>query len=122
MKIIKGDVGGIIFRANSTNNNFYLFYVSQAGSYELFLCPGITCNQLVASTPSTAINKGLNATNVVAVVATGTSITLYVNRQQVTSLNNATFSHGQIGVVASPFANAGHPTEVVYSNARVWTL
>src|SRR6266567_2160397 len=122
MKIIKGDVGGIIFRANSTNNNFYLFYVSQAGSYELFLCPGITCNQLVASTPSTAINKGLNATNVVAVVATGTSITLYVNRQRVTSVNNATFSHGQIGVVASPFANAGHPTEVVYSNARVWTL
>src|SRR6266699_1689833 len=122
MKIIKGDVGGIIFRANSTNNNFYLFYVSQTGSYELFLCPGITCNQLVASTPSTAINKGLNATNVVAVVATGTSITLYVNRQRVTSVNNATFSHGQIGVVASPFANAGHPTEVVYSNARVWTL
>jgi len=122
MKIIKGDVGGIIFRANSTNNNFYLFYVSQAGSYELFLCPGSTCNQLVASTPSTVINKGLNAINLVAVVATGTSITLYVNRQQVTSVNDATFSHGQIGVVASPFANAGHPTEVVYSNARVWTL
>ena len=122
MKIIKGDVGGIIFRANSTNNNFYLFYVSQAGSYQLFLCPGNTCRQLVASTPSAAINKGPNATNLVAVVATGTSITLYVNKQQVTSVNDTTFSHGQIGVVASPFATAGHPTEVVYSNARVWTL
>ena len=122
MKIIKGDVGGIIFRANSTNNNFYLFYVSQTGTYELFLCPGNNCKPIVLPTASTAINKGLNATNLVAVVATGTSITLYINRQQVASVNEGTFSHGQIGVVASPFANAGHPTEAVYSNARAWTL
>ncbi len=122
MKIIKGDVGGIIFRANSTNNNFYLFYVSQTGSYELFLCTGNNCNPIVPPASSTAINKGLNASNLVAVVAKGTSITLYINRQQVASVNNGTFSQGQIGVVASPFANAGHPTEVVYSNARVWRL
>ena len=122
MKIIKGDVGGIIFRANSTSNNFYLFYVSQTGSYELFLCPGNNCSPIVSPTPSPAINKGLNATNLVAVVATGTSITLYINRQQVANVTNGTFSQGQIGVVASPFANAGHPTEAVYSNARVWRL
>jgi len=122
MKIIKGDVGGIIFRANSTNNNFYLFYVSQTGSYELFLCPGNNCSPIVLPASSTAINKGLNASNLVAVVARGTSITPYINRQQVASVNNGTFSQGQIGVVASPFANVGHPTEVVYSNARVWRL
>lgn len=122
MKIIRGDVGGIIFRANSTNSNFYQFFVSQAGSYGLFLCPGNNCKQLVATTASAAINKGLNATNLVAVVAKGTSITLYINRQQVASVNDGTFSQGQIGVVASPFANAGHPTEVVYSNARAWRL
>jgi hypothetical protein len=121
MKIIKGDLGGIIFRA-STNNNFYLFYVTQLGSYELLLCPGNTCRQIVAITSSPAINRGLNSTNLVAVVVTGTTITLFVNHQQITSVIDSTFSHGQIGVVASPFANAGHPTEVVYSNARVWTL
>jgi Flp pilus assembly protein TadG len=121
MKIIKGDLGGIIFRG-STNNNFYLFYVTQLGSYELLLCPGNTCRQIVATTSSPAINRGLNSTNIVAVVVTGTTITLYVNHQKVTSVNDSTYSHGQIGVAASPFANAGHPTEVVYSNARVWTL
>jgi hypothetical protein len=122
MKIIKGDIGGIIFRANSTNSNFYLFYVSQTGFYELFLCSGNNCKPIMSPTFSAAINKGLNATNVVAVVATGTIITLYINRQRVASVNNGTFNHGQIGVVASPFATAGHPTEVVYNNARAWTL
>jgi len=122
MKIIKGDLGGIIFRANSTSNNFYVFHVDQLGSYQLLVCPGNTCRQIVATTPSPAINRGLNSTNLVAVVVTGTTITLFVNHQQVASVNDSTFSHGQVGVVASPFANAGHPTEVVYSNARVWTL
>ncbi len=122
MKIIKGDLGGIIFRANSTSNNFYVFYVTQLGAYELLLCPGNTCRQIVVTTPSLAINRGLNSTNLVAVVVTGTTITLFVNRQRITSVNDSTFSHGQIGVVASPFANVGHPTEVVYGNARVWTL
>jgi len=122
MRIIKGDLGGIIFRANSTTNNFYLFNITQLGSYELLLCPGNTCRQIVATTASPAINRGPNSTNLVAVVVTGTTITLFVNHQQVTSVIDSTFSHGQIGVVASPFANTGHPTEVVYSNARVWTL
>src|SRR6266849_4921818 len=122
MTIIKGDVGGMIFRADSTNKTFYLFYITQAGRYALRLCPGITCHDIVPATPSPAINLGLNKPNLVAVVAIGNTITLYVNHQQIASVTDSTFSHGQIGVVASAFVTAGHPTEAVYSNAKVWML
>ena len=122
MQIIKGDAGGIIFRANTTNNTSYVFFVSQDGNYELFLCPKSACHDLVTTTSSSAIHQGLGQTNIIAVVAQGNTITLYVNHQQITSVTDGTYSHGQIGLVASPFANNGHATEVAYSNAKVWTL
>ena len=122
MTIIKGDTGGILFRADATNNTYYVFYVSQTGRYELVLCPGTTCHDIIATAPSPAINQGLNKPNLLAVVALGNVLTLYVNHQQVAQVTDSTFNQGQIGLVASAFATAGHPTEVMYSNVRVWPL
>ncbi len=121
MKIIKGDAGGVIFRANATNNTDYVFSVGQDGSYELFVCPpkATKCNSALLSGSSGAINQGLNQTNVVAVVVKGNTITLYVNQQKIDSVTDNTFSHGQIGVIAYDITG---PTEVVYNNAKVWTL
>src|SRR2546422_9572974 len=90
--------------------------------YELVLCPGITCHDIIPTAPSPAIIQGLNKPNLLAVVALGTTLTLYVNHQQVGQVTDSTFNHGQIGLVAHAFATAGHPTEVMYSNVRVWTL
>jgi hypothetical protein len=58
----------------------------------------------------------------VAVVARGNTLELYVNKQLVVRVIDNTYDRGQIGVVASPFSNQGHPTEVVYSNVKVWKL
>ncbi len=44
---------------------------------------------------------------------------IYVNHQQLVNMTDNTFSYGKIGVAAS---NLGHSTEVVFSNAKVWTL
>jgi len=122
MKIIQGDFGGIIFRGDSTSNKYYLFVMSQYGYYDLLLCPGSSCRSLVQNTFSSFINTGLQQTNLIAVVANGSTITLYVNNHQLTSLNDGTYSHGQIGLVADPLAKSGHPTEVTYNNAKVWTF
>jgi hypothetical protein len=122
MQIINGDAGGIIFRANTTNNTSYVFYVSQDGNYQLLLCSGTTCHDIITTAPSPAIHNGLNQANLVAVVAIGNTITLYVNNQKITSVTDGTFSHGQIGVTASPYTSNGRPTEVVYSNAKVWVV
>lgn len=121
MQIIKGDAGGIVFRVESTNpaNKLYAFYIGQNGSYELDSINGSNVPTL-ASGSSSAIKQGLNQTNVIAVVAKGTSITMYVNQQQVASVTDSTFSHGQIGVYVVPFNN--HPTAVAFTNARVWRL
>src|SRR5579864_7199278 len=119
MQIIKGDTGGIIFRADTAHSTFYKFYVSDTGNYELLLCSSNTCHDIIATTSSPAIHQGLNQTNLVAVVALGNTITLYVNNQKIASVTDGTYSHGQIGLEASALATNGHPTEVVYSNAKV---
>jgi len=121
MKIIKGDAGGVVFRANDTNGKYYVFSVGQDGSYEFFVCPpnATKCNSALLSNSSGAINQGLNQTNVVTVVVKGNTITLYVNQQEIDRVTDNTFSHGQIGVIAYDISNS---TEVVYNKAKVWTL
>ncbi len=120
MTIIKGDVGGMIFRADSANNTYYSFFVAQNGYYSLYTC-GNTCKPLVSKF-SPSINQGLNKINLLAVVAMGITITLYMNHQQLVSLNDSTYNLGQIGLIASPGPNTSDPTEVVYSNLKVWSL
>jgi len=125
MKIIKGDGGGIILRANTSNNDFYVFLVGQDGSYQLFLCAVNDCNNTKLSGTSSAIKQGLNQTNLIAVIAQKSTIGLFVNHQLIDSVNDNTYSSGLIGVIAIPglpSASNGHPTEVVYSNAKVWTV
>ena len=130
MTILKGDQGGIIFRSSSVYD--YRFDVVQDGSYELIAERGTASNQgvttvykfktLINLVSSPAIHQGLGQTNSIAVVAQGSLITLYVNSQQIASVTDNNFSHGNIGLVAAANATGGHPTEVAYSNAKVWTL
>ncbi len=122
MQIIKGDGGGIDFRVmSSVSNKYYDLYVYHDQTYELDIVNGASVKDLQSGT-SAAIKQGLNQTNVVAVVAQGTHITVYVNQQQITSVIDSTYSQGHIGVEANTFTTNGNPTEVVYSNAKVWTL
>jgi hypothetical protein len=122
MKIIKGDAGGVIFRANTHSNDFYVFLVSQDGTYQLFLCTTTNCTNSLLYSSSPAIKLGLNQTNLIAVLAQKSTIGLYVNHQLIGSVDDNTYSSGQIGVIALPWGSNGHPTEVMYSNAKVWTL
>jgi Domain of Unknown Function (DUF1080) len=121
MQVIKGDGGGISFRVENTTttSKLYTFYIVQDGSYELDMVNGSDGSRLTNGS-SAVINKGLNQSNLVAVVAHGTTIMLYVNHQQIASATDSTYSHGPIGLYVIPYNN--HPTEVVFSNAKVWTL
>ncbi len=73
----------------------------------------------LTSNSSSAIKTGLNQSNLIAVVANGSTLDLFVNGQKIDSVLDSTYSHGQIGVVADATNNQ---TEVVYSNAKVWKL
>jgi len=121
-QILQGDSAGLTFRYNNTTSTSYIFYVGQDGSYELLICTGTNCHDLVTTSTSSAIHQGIGQTNLIAVVAQGSTITVYVNHQQLASVNDSTYSHGQLGLAASPFTTGGHPTEVAYTNAKVWKL
>lgn len=121
LTIAKGDYGGIIFREDYTNGIFYYFYIEQDGSYNLFLYQGIKGQQgeLLQTGHSSAINAGLNQTNLIAVLASGNNLYLYINKHFVTNVSDSTSRSGLIGVIALPNNN---PTEVVASNIQVWKL
>jgi len=122
MTILKGDTGGIIFRDDNALNTRYVFSVGQNGKCELSIAQGTPNTKiLVQPVLSPAVHQGLGKTNTIAVVAQGNTITLHVNHQQIVSVTDSTSSHGLIGLVVSSYAPGGYPTEVAYSNARVWT-
>lgn len=120
VQIVKGDCGGLIFRADSNIGQLYIFEVCTDGSYNLYMYRNSSGDSsLLANASSSAIKSGLNQTNVLAVTAQGSSLALYVNMQKVTSVNNSAFSQGQVALAADSFNNT---TQVVFSNARLWTL
>ncbi len=123
MMVAKGDAGGLIFRANTSGQNpkFYYFRVNQDGSYNFFLYVDSsgTNARTLAHGNVTNFNTGLNQTNLISVVAKGSTLSLYVNKQLVTSVTDSTYSAGQIGLAAD-YING--PTEVVYTNAKVYKL
>jgi serine/threonine protein kinase len=119
MTFIKGDGGGIVFREDYTTENFYYFYFGQNGSYQLTRYSSNSDQTLSHGTISNVIHTGIGQMNVLAVVADGSTITLYINQQSIASVTDTTYSQGQIGVAAEEINN---PTEVAFTNARVWAF
>jgi eukaryotic-like serine/threonine-protein kinase len=118
MTIVKGDRGGIIFRANKDNGAFYYFHISVNGSYALDIYNNNFFMQTIATGTNSIIKTGLNQANLITVVAIDNSLNLYVNMRKVASVSDTTYSSGQIGVVAE---NTGDPTDVAFSATKVWT-
>ena len=124
MTILKGNAGGIIFRDIGPENYYfrlYYFSIGQDGSYSLqryVHAPANSFSQL-AHDQSPFIKTGPGQTNLIAVVARGNNIDLYVNQQYLASVTDSTYSQGQIGLAAQ---SQGDPTEVAFSNAQVYAL
>jgi eukaryotic-like serine/threonine-protein kinase len=61
----------------------------------------------------------LNRPNLIAIFAEGNTIALYVNRHRIASIQDSSYTQGNLGLAAD---EDNKPTEVVYSNAKVWIL
>jgi hypothetical protein len=118
MTILAGDRGGLFFRQVGTSGPYYYFSIKTDGSYELDSFKGSATRVLQRGT-SPAIKAGLNQINLLAVVAQGSSITLYVNRQSIAHLSDSTSARGLIGLAADA---TDQPAVVAFSNANVWML
>jgi hypothetical protein len=121
MNIVQGDEGGILFRANPNSSQFYLFRIDSSGVYDLFLyvdSNGNHAKDLLTGT-ATAFKTGTNVQNTLTVVAQGSSLYFYINNQYVDSTTNNAYTSGLIGVFGESNSN---PTQVAFSNAKVWQL
>ncbi len=119
MTIVQGDTGGVVFRANSTSSKFYIFSVGRDSSYSLLISLDDKHNTPLTYGNSRAINTNLNQTNLLTVIARGSNIYLYVNKQYVGSVSDSTYSSGQIGLFGADDTN---PTDVAFSHIEMWQL
>jgi eukaryotic-like serine/threonine-protein kinase len=119
MTILKGDRGGIVFRADDVHGSFYLFTFGIDGTYRLSIIKNHNFVKRVSAGSSPAIKTGYNQSNLIAVTVQGNSFDLYVNQQHIAHASDNTFSSGQIGIVADDISK---PTEVAFNNAKVWIL
>lgn len=119
MTIDKGGRGGILFRADKANSVYYLFHIGTDGTYTLDLYNTNNAHTTLTQGTSSAITTGIGQSNQLAVIADSGTLYLYANQQYLTTVNDTTLTSGQIGVVA---INDHLPTEVEFSDAKVWTL
>lgn len=120
VKILTGSCAAVIFRGDFPNFHYYYFHICQDGSYALRLYTqnGPETKAFVESF-SSSIHTGVGQSNLMAVVAMNDSITLYVNRQAISTVHDSSYSQGEIGVAVD---NDTSPTEAVFSQAKVWML
>lgn len=119
MTIDQGNCGGMIFRSNSAGTLLYNYIVCEDGSYALYKYTSGNSSSALAQSSSSAIKTGVGQTNSIAVLANGNSLSLYVNTQKIASVNDSSYTQGNIGLVAAP---SNHATQVTYQDARVWSL
>jgi hypothetical protein len=124
-----GVFGGITFRYGN-DGSCYAFLIGIYGRDILEKVPqGVLSNNNILDSgyldaTNASFNKGLNQDNLVAVVVQGSSISVYINRAQVMTVVDTTYSSGHIGVIAlvgqGATPNRNGSTEIAFSNAQVW--
>ena len=120
MTFIEGDCGGILFRGDMSKGSFYYFRLCPNGTYQV----RSYANSSSSSNPNIMgggnfTQTGSAQTNTLAVVANGNTLTFYINKQQIDSTQDGSYSAGQLALFAE---NDGDPTQIAFSKARVWTL
>jgi eukaryotic-like serine/threonine-protein kinase len=126
MKIINGNCGGLVFRS------YYFFQICQDGTYRFGYFtsndygafqaangnPTFFPIQTLKTNSSSAIQNGVNQSNVIAVSANGSAFDPYVNNQKIDTINDGTYQGGSIGFTAD-FSN---PSEVEFNNVKMWSF
>ena len=120
MTFLKGLYGGIFFRSDPGNSKYYLLrFNRETGHYDLYLYTDKQANNAKTLLDGTSADfkTDMNQANLVAVLARGKTITLYINSVYVDSVNDGTFAGGQVGVFAEDNQEA---SEISFEQAQVW--
>ncbi len=127
MVIINGDCGGILFHhtVNQISTNYYGLSVCSDSGYIFFkkFLGDLHTRPSVLWDPyhSDAFHIRLGQSNTVAIVVQQNQFTLFFNRQRIARFSDNDMTIGAIGLTAVTLGK-NNSTEVVYTEAQVWTL
>jgi hypothetical protein len=116
---------GIIFRTNdSSAQTYYIFEITVNGTFFVQRNDSSQSDaQLYTESKAPIIHAGLNQKNILAVDASGDSMTFYINGQNVGQRTDSRYSSGLIGVIVGEQFNQSDTqitTEATYNYAKVW--
>lgn len=115
-----GDGIGITFRGNADKSQFYRLAIYTDGSYAVYLYVDTTgTNSRKLTNGNITPTPDLTNTNLISVVARGNTMAIYLNKTEVTTFTDPTYSSGQIGVAVTDISNSA---DGVFSNLNVWGL
>jgi hypothetical protein len=116
--ILQGDYAGIWFRYGQSQGTRYLFFMDTQGDYGITTDENDHLSYLRQGNRPAAFRLG-HQTNLLAIVAIGKTIAMYVNHQFLASTTDTSYQQGQIGVFAQGI-NGGF--DIIASDVRVWKL
>ncbi len=125
MAFVSGHSGGLVFRADSTNDKGYQFRISTDGTYLLNRIildqqgNPIGEGQTLMSGSSELVQKGTMQANQLGVMAQGETISLFINGKYVDSATDGSYHSGQVGVYVDSDAGT---VEGVFKDLQVWKL
>lgn len=119
VSIVKGDVGGIIFRSNDAGSNFYTLRVA-AGNPDAFCSFTLYANNTVKDIQNTITQANVQQFTLLTVIAYESVFYFYLNKNFVMKSQDSTLSTGAIGMYAA--SSSSSTTEVMFRNARAWKL
>lgn len=97
-------------------NNFYAFLGSSDGFYGITKVVGGSQDLIGQDSlmPTEAITKGEGVVNTLRADCVGSTLTLYINGTQIASVQDTTFTTGNVGLMAGTYDDAG--TDILFDN------
>jgi hypothetical protein len=117
MTVIQGNGGSIIFR-DDTAGNMYSFTVTNSNLYSLFVVTEAGKGVKALAFGRTVVGK---TTNTIAVMAQGSKIAMFVNKQYIGSVDDTSSSTGTLGFTGSR-SSIWDSVDVAFSNFQIWKL
>lgn len=121
MKIISGDAGGILLRYDKNHGTRLRFIVYQDAHWDFTVASGAGVSVTLAKGESTYLHSGLGSQNVLTVIDYNGAAYLYANGHFLQSVSESAPGVPTYGFVGFTAFDYGLPTDVAFTDERVWT-
>jgi len=114
-----GDKFGLMFRILD-GSNYYVFQIDCDGRYSVTRFVGGTDTALIDWSQSSAIKRGVNAANTLRVETKGSSMTVFINGEQLVAASDSIFTGGRFGLWVG--SNVTKNFTVVFDELRAYEI